>query len=125
MSRMGLRPSPTGNSRRRFSAMANAKRASMREGPLAALFRKTQAAEEESAESPPPRQSGGSKPPPKPAATPPPEHPRESGLPHPGLSASTETPEETARVPTPRERLGHAFASEIPENMMDRQAARP
>jgi cell division protein FtsZ len=114
--------------------MANPKRASMREGPLAALFRKTQASEEESAESPPPRQSRGSKPPKKSAVTPPPrkaavtpppEHPRESGLPHPGLGATTETSEETVRVPTPRERLRHAFASEIPENVMDRQAARP
>ena len=92
--------------------MANAKRASMREGPLAALFRKT---DEDSAE-----ESTGSEPP---------VHPRETGLPHPALSASTEAPapsEETSTpIPTPRERLRHAFSSEIPEDVMDRAAVRP
>src|SRR5271155_5364271 len=112
MSPMGLRLSPTGNSRRRFSPMANAKRASMREGPLAALFRKTdEAAEGEVDRSPPPA------------------HPRETGLPHPALGASTETPEsleeQSTPVPTPRERLRHAFSSEIPEDVMDRSAVRP
>jgi cell division protein FtsZ len=91
--------------------MANAKRASMREGPLAALFRKTdEASEEESAGSPSP------------------EHPRETDAPHPALSASTDTREQEeapVAVPTPRERLRHAFSSEIPENVMDRPSARP
>jgi cell division protein FtsZ len=75
------------------------KRASMREGPLAALFRKT---EEE-----PERES--------------------SERPHPALSASAsaDAVEERASVPTPRERLRSAFSSEIPENVMDRPAARP
>jgi cell division protein FtsZ len=104
--------------------MANAKRASMREGPLAALFRKTEEGEGEglgedapSLEAParPVRQrvseSAGS------AAA----HPRESGLPHPALSASTYAePEEQSRIPSPQERLRHAFSSEIPENVMDR-----
>src|SRR4029077_10294724 len=123
MSPTASRLSPTGNSRRRFSTMANAKRASMREGPLAALFRKTEAAEEESGESPGPSPSEGSpaSPPPSPA----PAHPRASGLPHPALSASTETAEEKPRVATPKERLRHAFSSEIPGNVMDRQPARP
>jgi cell division protein FtsZ len=95
--------------------MANAKRASMREGPLAALFRKT----DEEAE----QDSGGPKPP---------EQPRESGAPHPALSASAKAREEhedehdaAAPVPTPRERLRHAFSSQIPENVMDRPSARP
>ena len=87
--------------------MANAKRASMREGPLAALFRKTEDSEQE---------PGGSSPP---------EHPPESDQPEPTLSASTETPEPETRVPTPRERLRHAFSSDIPENVMDRPTARP
>ena len=95
--------------------MAHAKRASMREGPLAALFRKTdEASEGESGASPPPEGSA------------PPEHPRESGPPHPALNASTETREEPdapASVPTPQERLRHAFSSEIPENVMGRQPA--
>ncbi len=76
------------------------KRASMREGPLAALFRKT---EEE------------------------PE--RESERPHPALSASAsadaavkDAREERVPVPTPRERLRSAFSSEIPENVMERPA---
>ena len=92
--------------------MANAKRASMREGPLAALFRKTDEDSEEDSARPSP-----------------PEHPRDSGLPHPALSASTETqeasPEQATPVPTPRERLRHAFSSEIPDDVMDRSAVRP
>ncbi len=99
--------------------MANAKRASMREGPLAALFRKTEEGDtaSDSAESSP-----------QPDAGPPtPVHPRESGLPHPALGASTLAPAgEQTHVPSPQERLRHAFSSEIPENVMDRpMAGRP
>src|SRR3989440_4117333 len=101
--------------------MGNTKRASMREGPLAALFRKTEESEE-----PPAGQAAQKEPPlPQPAteaaaAAPPPTHPRESGVPHPGLQASPPGTEEDVRVPTPRERLRQAFSSEIPENMMQR-----
>jgi cell division protein FtsZ len=109
--------------------MANAKRASMREGPLAALFRKTEGTEDEHGEghesepaaaSPPaePRAAGS---PQTPAAA----HPRESGLPHPALGASAQAPVEPARVPSPQERLRHAFSSEIPENVMEPAPARP
>jgi cell division protein FtsZ len=103
--------------------MANPKRASMREGPLAALFRKTEGEDGEGA--------GGTETEPASApeaastavaATP---HPRESGLPHPALKASTDSAVQDARednVPTPRERLRHAFSSEIPENVMERSA---
>jgi len=91
--------------------MANAKRASMREGPLAALFRKTELSEEESGE---------------PTAS---KDQPESELPHPALSTPAEPPAETspagAQVRTPRERLRDAFSSEIPENIMDRSPARP
>jgi len=82
--------------------MTNAKRASMREGPLAALFRKTDEAAEQESDRP--------------------ERPPESAPPHPALNTSAETQEEEppAPVPTPRERLRHAFSSEIPENVMDR-----
>jgi cell division protein FtsZ len=100
--------------------MANAKRASMREGPLAALFRKTEEGEDTPPERPEaPRQ--------RVADSRPPVHPRESGLPHPALSASTLAPaEEETHVPSPQERLRHAFSSEMPENVMDRaSAARP
>jgi cell division protein FtsZ len=104
--------------------MANPKRASMREGPLAALFRKTEGEDGEAA--------GGTEPASAPEAATPAaaatRHPRESGLPHPALRASSTNADEDARgdsVPTPRERLRHAFSSEIPENVMDRPAARP
>ena len=69
--------------------MANPKRASMREGPLAALFRKTEGEDgeptvaSESAPAPTPEAAT-----PAAAATP---HPRESGLPHPALRASSDT----------------------------------
>jgi cell division protein FtsZ len=108
--------------------MANPKRASMREGPLAALFRKT---EGEDGEAPTGEPASAAETAATPAAaarsaTP---HPRESGLPHPALRASSTETEDAARgdsdVPTPRERLRHAFSSEIPSNVMDRPAARP
>jgi cell division protein FtsZ len=99
--------------------MANAKRASMREGPLAALFRKTEEAEEEAAG--PPSQPVGE----TPRATPEERRPRESGVPHPALEASPAEYEEEVHVPTPRERLRQAFSSDIPENVMERPAARP
>ena len=107
--------------------MANAKRASMREGPLAALFRKTEDGETRRAErqrSPPsrrpqaPRQRAAARRRPR-------THPRESGLPHPALSARRSSrAAEDAQIPSPQERLRHAFSSEIPENVMDRAARR-
>ncbi len=101
--------------------MANAKRASMREGPLAALFRKTEGAEEEPGEGPEAAQ------PSPPAAAEPaaPAPPRASELPHPALSGSPQALEEPAHIASPQERLRHAFSSEIPENVMERQPARP
>ena len=69
--------------------MASGKRASMREGPLAALFRKTEEGQETAAAQPPPE--------------PPVEAPPEPAAP---------------RTPTPQERLRHAFSSDLPENMM-------
>jgi cell division protein FtsZ len=80
------------------------KRASMREGPLAALFRKTGEPAEIDAAPPP--------------ETPP--HPRDTGYPHPALSAK-EPATEAARVPTPQDRLRQAFSSElgIPDDILD------
>jgi cell division protein FtsZ len=106
--------------------MANAKRASMREGPLAALFRKTEDAEGEQGEGPAPAAPPAAEPsaasaPQTPAAA----HPRESGLPHPALGAAAQAPAEPAHVPSPQERLRHAFSSEIPENVMEPVTARP
>ncbi len=92
--------------------MAQGKRASMREGPLAALFRKTEAAEE----------PGGA----TPDKTDEPE-PKGAAGPHPSLAATAAGREAAGRldepehepVPSPRERLRQAFSSDIPENMMD------
>jgi cell division protein FtsZ len=94
--------------------MANPKRASMREGPLASLFRKTdELAPPGTGESDAQRASAqGPEPPP---------HPRDTGVPHPGLSPDEE-PREEPRIPTPQERLRHAFSSEIPDNILDHSA---
>ncbi|HEX4117086.1 MAG TPA: cell division protein FtsZ [Solirubrobacteraceae bacterium] len=121
--------------------MANPKRASMREGPLAALFRKTEELEkDESAEQPasePATPHGAGQAPvgavepvteaaasvesmsaaSQPSAQV--EHPRESGVPHPSLRPSIEQDQEAAHIPSPQERLRHAFSSEIPENLME------
>jgi cell division protein FtsZ len=88
--------------------MASGKRASMREGPLAALFRKT---ETEGLENgiPPTAPAAAS----ASAAPPPSEPPREPARP---AHAPAEPAEH--RVPTPQERLRHAFSSDLPENMM-------
>jgi cell division protein FtsZ len=97
--------------------MANPKRASMREGPLAALFRKTEDAEGQPTQAP-------VEPEPAPAQPPAPAHPRETGLPHPALSASPAPAPEEVRVPSPQERLRHAFSSEIPDNVLERPKRR-
>jgi len=115
--------------------MGAGKRASMREGPLAALFRKTEqdsrashaAGSEQAKDEPPePRSEEQAAPARKrhqadvPAdATqsnpPPPTHPRESGVPHPALGAS----DAPTAVPTPQERLRAAFSSELPDDILD------
>jgi cell division protein FtsZ len=156
--------------------MASGKRASMREGPLAALFRRTDEEGQDSAEpaaaspapgdaqpqtpatasqEPPPAappSAAAANPAPPPPATPPPAtpaaqerraparrerearapqrpepeapaHPRDSGYPHPSLGASPEPVRfEEPRVPTPQERLRHAFTSDIPEDIMEAPA---
>ena len=116
--------------------MANPKRASMREGPLAALFRKTEGledGEEGGAPEAPGREPASEHGEQRPAArasepqTPAAAHARETATPHPGLSPSPQAPppEEPAHVPSPQERLRHAFSSEIPENVMEPAPARP
>ncbi len=106
--------------------MASGKRASMREGPLAALFRKT---EEDGLE---PEAKGrhqereaarreDSRP--EPAA----EQPRRE--PAPETPAARERAAETGvsrydGVPTPEERLRSVFSSDIPENILDRAPIR-
>ncbi|HWX86957.1 MAG TPA: cell division protein FtsZ, partial [Solirubrobacteraceae bacterium] len=115
--------------------MTNPKRASMREGPLAALFRKTEELEKDSpAERPAPdavtpagaTPAGMGEPTVQtdasaqavPART---EHPRDGAVPHPSLRPSIE--DEAPRIPSPQERLRHAFSSEIPDSLMDRPGA--
>jgi cell division protein FtsZ len=113
--------------------MANAKRASMREGPLAALFRKTEEdglgpggpAGEPATDAPLAEQRQPATPAGEQRDAAPGAPARESGLPHPALSASPPQPREDARVPSPQERLRHAFSSEIPENVMERPRRRP
>jgi cell division protein FtsZ len=92
----------------------------MREGPLAALFRKTEDDGQGSAEAPAapaeePRDST------RPQAVERAPSTRASELPHPALGASAPAPEQQElRIPSPQERLRHAFSSEIPESLMER-----
>jgi cell division protein FtsZ len=106
--------------------MASGKRASMREGPLAALFRKTEEdglepeakerhEERESARREAPRE--------KPRA----ERPRRE--PTPETPAARERAEQPGvsrydGVPTPEERLRSVFSADIPENILDRAPER-
>ncbi len=95
--------------------MPTGKRASMREGPLAALFRKT--AEDTSGkppEDPPPmREEQHPAPAPEPAAPPAPR----PGPPVEATAPDVEVPEPP--VPSPQERLRHAFSADIPQSLMD------
>src|SRR4051812_22749429 len=127
--RTGWPPSPIAISRRRFSPMASGKRASMREGPLADLFRKTeQAAEQADEKSTPQAADEGQVPAPstpagqeRRAPEPPPPHPRETGYPPPSLGTTEEAPPTPEpHVATPQERLRHAFSADIPDNILER-----
>src|SRR5205085_10994836 len=111
---------PTGSSRRRSSQMPTGKRASMREGPLAALFRKT--AEESGGNAPetegersreakdqPQREELSER-----AAV---ERAEAAG--GPDATARASLPEdEPPHVPSPQERLRQAFSSDIPRNVL-------
>jgi cell division protein FtsZ len=79
--------------------MASGKRASMREGPLAALFRRTEDDEQ----------------PVDPEPTPVEEIPARD-VPHPGLASQAD---DELLAPTPQERLRSAFSADIPESLMD------
>ena len=99
--------------------MPSGKRASMREGPLAALFRKTAQDTEESGEQRTPVPPAGS----ESAAT-----PRvfgsgrgTAGTAAPASAAAdAEVEVEEPRIPLPHERLRHAFSADIPENVLER-----
>ncbi|HUR84885.1 MAG TPA: cell division protein FtsZ, partial [Solirubrobacteraceae bacterium] len=89
----------------------------MREGPLAALFRRTEEdAKAAEAEADPVDVPTLSEPVPTPIDEIPPRE-----VPHPSLALRDEPQpvEEEPHVPTPQERLRNAFSSEIPENLMD------
>lgn len=94
--------------------MASGKRASMREGPLAALFRRTEddasvdATTEAAADAAAAEQ----------AAAPQTEAP---AAPHPSLLAPTAPAPQEPEIapPSPQERLRAAFSSDIPENMLE------
>lgn len=89
--------------------MDRGKRASMREGPLSALFRST-----EEPEAPEVKAEAAPKEPPR-APEPPPEPPR---------VVVPEPAPEPVRAPEPRsynERLRHVFSSDIPENILERE----
>jgi cell division protein FtsZ len=105
--------------------MAGNKRASMREGPLAALFRKT--AEDAGAKEPTPEQGAPTEqqaPPEQPA---PPEQgaaPQQPETPPEEISQPDALEQETAHIPSPQERLRHAFSADIPENVLERSEPR-
>jgi cell division protein FtsZ len=88
--------------------MASGKRASMREGPLAALFRKT---EEDAKQA----EAAASAPEPTPIDEIPPRD-----APHPSLShPSGQIVDEDPYIPSPQDRLRSAFSSELPDNLME------
>jgi cell division protein FtsZ len=89
------------------------KRASMREGPLAALFRKT---DEEQ-----PEEAAAAKPAPAPEPAPEPVARERREVPHPALRPQPAPARavDEPHIPTPQERLRHAFSADIPENLME------
>ena len=95
--------------------MPTGKRASMREGPLAALFRKTTEDLEGRTEDP-----ARSTAPPE-SARPASELDRADAEP-PAPPVLPEPEIEEPRIPLPHERLRHAFSADIPENVLDRPA---
>jgi cell division protein FtsZ len=89
--------------------MPSAKRASMREGPLAALFRKTAHDTEEHGQEAAPR-----------AATPAQPESSAAAEEQPAPIAPPEPEVEEPRIPLPHERLRHAFSADIPDNLLER-----
>ncbi len=109
--------------------MPTGKRASMREGPLAALFRKTaQDTDEHAVEGAAPSASPSAAPSAPPPAAPVAPAARAAERPapvadQPQAPARAREPEvEEPRIPLPHERLRHAFSADIPENVLDRPA---
>ncbi len=110
--------------------MASSKRdrASMREGPLSELFRRTEKASKPEAEATPePPAQAPAQPPADPDPEPAAENAGPAGpatpagrdYPHPSLGADGSEADAERRVPTPQERLRSAFSSDLPENLLD------
>ena len=113
--------------------MASGKRASMREGPLADLFRKTEQAAEQ-AETPAPR-TGRRGPRPRAVRRPPARSAarrsrrhRTRARPATRIRRWARRPTRRRRpsrtCPTPQERLRHAFSADIPDNILEREPRR-
>ncbi len=119
--------------------MPTGKRASMREGPLAALFRKSAddtsgkppedppPAPEQQRSAPAPEQPRSAPAVEEPRSTPAVEEPRSASAPGPASAPRPGPPVEATgpefevqeRVRTPQERLRHAFSADIPQSLMD------
>jgi cell division protein FtsZ len=102
--------------------MPNAKRASMREGPLTALFRKTAEDTGAPAQDGAPEQSAGqgsqeAAPEGAPRASKPAFQSAACDEPQPPVLTESDPP--GRRVPSPQERLRNAFSADIPENVLE------
>ena len=95
--------------------MDNAKRASMREGPLAQLFRKTDEEEAGAAKEEPKREERR----PEPARQERRPEPRRAEPPSPATAAGSRY----EGTPTPQQRLRTVFSTDIPENILEREPA--
>jgi len=109
--------------------MASGKRASMREGPLAALFRKTEEDGLEPEAKPRHQEREAARREESRRAEPAAEQPRRDSAPAPKTPAARERAEQAPvsrydGVPTPEERLRSVFSADIPENILDRAPIR-
>src|SRR3954468_8800102 len=117
---------PTASWRRRSSEMASGKRASMREGPLAALFRKTEEEGLHGEGVPQPQAEPQARREPEPRAEfrPPAEEPELRPAP-PSARKQAPTPEEVDErrerraARSPEQRLREVFSTDTPENIME------
>jgi cell division protein FtsZ len=87
--------------------MAGGKRASMREGPLSQLFKRTDVDAPEQEQAPPPEQEA-------PAREPERDAPPDQGLDY-----------AQPRIPSPKERLSAAFSHDIPHDVLERPRNQP
>ncbi|HEX5191297.1 MAG TPA: cell division protein FtsZ [Solirubrobacteraceae bacterium] len=110
--------------------MATGKRASMREGPLADLFRKTAEDDSTQKQAPAPKRSAEERSAEQRSAeqrSAPPRSAPPRPVPHPSLDAELDSPVDLSRPPAPsaQERLRAAFSADIPEDILAPPAAAP